>query len=203
MKFGDKRNIGKVEQEWNSSISFTPQSNTRKLINALLSEADRIDETLQDVYDEQHIDTASGKSLEQFGKLVNTPRKQGESDTKYRTRVKAEFAQSLTGTNFDAFVEFVTTVINTDINNFDILTRYKQDPASVVISANPEVYQSVELTTTEIADLLDGGVPAGHTVQVREGGTLRVKEDGEFDTAEKGLTSDNIDTGGTLAADVV
>jgi hypothetical protein len=155
------------------------------------------------VYHDHHIDTASGESLEQFGKLVNTPRKENEPDDKYRTRIKAEFAQAKTDTNFDSFVEFCTTVLNSDIENFDFDTNYGGNPATVVVSTDPTVYESVSLSSTEVVDILDGGVPAGHEVQVQERGTFRLKTDGDIDNATKGLTSDSISTGGTLAADIV
>lgn len=199
----DGRNIGTAVNEWDSGIGFGPHSNTYKLVRALLSEADRIDDDLEHIYDEHHINSADGESLDKFGALVNAPRKEGESDNKYRTRIKAEYAKARTNTDFDSFIEFTTTVLNTSFENFDLLTPYNQNSATVTVSADPSVYEKVNLTVTEIADILGGGVPAGHEVTVQEKGTFRLKSDGEFDTAENGLTADNIETGGTLAADVV
>lgn len=199
----DGRNISTAQQEWDSGISFGPRSNTYRLMRALLSEAERVDEDLDSVYHSHHIQNATGKELEQFGKLVNAPRNSGEPDDKYRTRIKAEFAQAKTNTDYDSFVEFTATVLGTDISNLEFITNYAGNPATVVVSADADVYDSVSLTPQEISDLLGGGVPAGHEVAAEEAGTFILKADGDGDTAENGLTSDSISTGGTLAADLI
>lgn len=199
----DGRNIKTAEQEWDSGITFSPHSNTYHLMRALLSEAERIDDNIKEVYHAHHIDSAEGKELEEFGKLVNTPRNSDEPDSKYRARIKAEFAQSKTDTDFDAFVEFVATVLDTDVSNITFITGYEQRPANVTVSADQEVYNNISFTGEEIADLLGGGVPAGHEVSARIRGTFILKEDGDLNTPENGLTSDSINTGGTLAADIV
>lgn len=199
----DGSNISTATRNWDSAIDFGNSSNTYKLVRALLSQAERIDDDLHEVYHSQHIDTAEGEALEQFGRLVNAPRKENEPDDKYRTRIKAEFAQAKTDTDFDSFVEFCSTILNVGASNFDFTTNYDGNPATIVVSADPSIYESRALTATEIADLLGGAVPAGHEVQVQERGTFRLKADGDTDDADKGLTSDSITTGGTLAADIV
>lgn len=198
----DGRNIGTATREWDSGIAFNPRSNTYKLVQALLSQANRLDDSIDEVYHAHHIETAEGKELEQFGKLVNTPRKSGEPDDKYRTRVKAQFAQAKTHTDFDSFVQFCTSVLGTDVDNLEFVTNYSADPATVVLRADSAIFDAVSLTASEVVDILGGGVPAGHAVKVQESGTFRLKSDGDSDDASMGLTSDSMNTGGTLAADL-
>ena len=199
----DNRNTTKAAQEWDSAIDFAPDSNAYGLVDALLSEADETDDILGKVYHAHQIETAQGKELDQFGKLVNVQRKSGESDAKYRVRIKAEFAQSRTGTTFNDFVEFAASTLGTDIQNIDVRTDYERLPAVVTVFASPQTYEENALASAELADILSGGVPAGHEVNAQGSGTLRLKSDGEQDEASKGLTSDSIETGGTLAADLV
>lgn len=199
----DGRNISTATQEWDSAIDFGTSSNTYRLVRALLSQAERVDDDLESVYHSQHIDTATGEELEQFGALVNAPRKSGEPDSKYRTRIKAEFAQAKTDTNFDSFVEFCATILGTNISNLEFTTNYSGNPATVTLRANPDVFDAVSLTAPEVVDIIGGGVPAGHEVAVQETGTFRLKADGDTNNADKGLTSDSISTGGTLAADLL
>jgi len=198
----DGRNISTAVRNWDSSVEFGKSSNTYSLVKALLQQAERIDDDLRDVYHDHHIETATGEALDQFGSLVNAPRKSNEPDSKYRTRIKAEFAQAKTNTDFDSFVEFCATILGTDISNLGFITNYPGNPATVTVSADPAVYNSVSLTASEISDLLGGAVPAGHEVQAQERGTFRLKSDGDVDDASRGLTSDSITTGGTLAADI-
>lgn len=199
----DERNIREAQGSWESGIEFGKGSNTYKLMAALLSAADEIDSDLEDIYDSQHIDTAEGKDLDKFGNLVNLNRNQGEPDAKYRARIKAEFAQAKSAATWDDFVEFAATVLSTNVQNIEFSTNYDGNPATVVVSADPAVYDSAALTAAELDDVLGGGVAAGHEVQVQEAGTFRLKSDGDTDTAANGLTSDSISTGGTLAADIV
>lgn len=199
----DGRNIAEADAEWKSGIAFTSQSNTYKLVKALLSEADRIDGELEEIYDQTHINTATGKNLEKIGDLVDVNRQTGEGDGKYRARIKGNFRASTTGTTYNDFSEFVATVLNTDIDNLNFLTSYDAEPATVTVNADPSIYQNTVLTAQDIVSIVEQGVPAGHAVNLTEGGTFRLKEDGDIDDPSKGLTSDSISTGGTLAEDLL
>lgn len=201
----DGRNIREAEDEWdNDGITFHSTSNVHSLVGALLSEADRIDDDLTDTYEAQHINDATGEALDEWGTLVQTPRNTGESDASYRARIKARARIGNMNSTFDEFTEFAAEVLETDIDNLFFDTPYvPPEEAEVQISADPSVYSGVNLTGSEAQDILDDAVPAGHEVQLFEGGTFRLKEDGEADDPALGLTSDSISTGGTLAEDVV
>jgi hypothetical protein len=198
----DERNIRYAEQNWDTALAFTDGSNTHTLFTALLSAYDSVDDDIESLYKQTHINSATGAELDQFGELVNVERKSNESDAKYRARIKATFRSSTMGATFDQFSEFVAVVLETDIDNIRFLTPYERKPATVEVSANSEIYEALDLTNEDVIELLDGGVPAGHRVEVFEGGTFRLKSDGDGDDPQKGLTSDSIETGGTVRADL-
>ncbi len=198
----NERNIRYAEKNWDSALAFTDGSNTHTLIEALLSAYNSVDDEIESLYKQTHINSATGAELDQFGELVNVERKSNESDAKYRARIKATFRSSTMGSTFDQFTEFVSVVLNTDIDNIRFLTPYKRFPATVDVSANTEIYDALNLTTQDVIELLERGVPAGHKVRVFEEGTFRLKSDGDGDDPSKGLTSDNIETGGTLLQDL-
>lgn len=202
-EFSDRRNISEAGNAWESGIAFGPGTNTYRLMDSLLTEMNRIDDSLEDIYEQHHIDSATGRDLSKIGDLVNVPRETGEGDERYRARIKAIFRAATIGTNYDEFVEFVASVLDTDIDNIEFLTSYGARPATVDVSAESEVYDSVNLTPTDLRELLGGGVPAGHEVRIIEGGTFRLKADGDTDQPEQGLTSDAISSGGTLAGDLI
>lgn len=199
----DNQNIKEAEAVWDSGIEFASGSNTHRLMRALLSQADRMDDDLEEIYEQHHINSATREELDAFGKLVNVKRKSGEPDDKYRSRIKATFRASTIGTTFDQFTEFCATVIDTDIDNLNFTTPYDNNPATVVVGADSDVYDNATLTPTEVQTLLESGVPAGHAVSIVEGGTFRLKSDGDTDDPDKGLTSDSISSGGTLSEDLV
>jgi len=199
----DDRNIAEADSEWDSGIAFSPGNNTYALMRALLTEADRIDSDLEDIYDQHHVNTATGDDLEKIGDLVNVRRQTGESDNRYRSRIKGKFRAATTDTTFDQFVEFTASVLSTEISNVEFLTSYGARPATVGVATDSSVYDSLSLSASNLADLLDDGVPAGHRVRVLERGTFRLKQDGDTDDPDQGLTGDRISTGGTLAADLI
>jgi hypothetical protein len=196
------RNITEAEQQWESAIDFSPRSNTYKLFRALLSVSERIDNDLEEIYEQTHINSATGSELDQFGELVDVDRETGEGDDRYRARIKAAFRASTIGTTFDQFTEFAATVLNTNLSNLNFATQYKADPGTVRVGASPEVYDQLNITEQDAKELLGRGVPAGHEVIILEGGTFRLKADGDTDDPSKGLTADDITSGGTLAEDL-
>ena len=198
----DKRNIKTAEREWDSSIDFAPTSNTNNLVETLLEPLETFDDEVKSVYDEQHINTATGRHLEKIGDLVNVTRQSNETDATLRARIKAKFRSATTATTFDEFTEFVAAVLESNIENFEFVTEYRSTP-TVQVYASPQVYDAVDLTTTEISPILGSGVPAGHEVQVLEGGTFRLKSDTQDFDPERGLTSDSYDNGGTLATELI
>lgn len=196
----DNRNIRTAESEWDSGIAFADGSNTHRLIKALLEEYERVDDDINNIYHNHHINSATGQSLDKFGELVQIDRETGESDSRYRARIKAAFRVGNIGTTFDEFSQFSSAILNTDIDNLTFIEDY---PGKVTVSAPTAVYDNTELTDTDVVQILSEAVPAGHTVTAVEGGTFRLKSDGAGDDADKGLTSDSISTGGTLATDLV
>jgi hypothetical protein len=199
----DDRNISEAVAEWDSAIEFAPESTMYRLVDALLAEADRVDEDLEEIYEQQHIASATGDDLDQFGRLVDVDRETGESDDKYRARIKAAFRASTISATWDEYVEFAASVLSTDVDNLNFRTNYGGLPANVNVGAQSDVYEALDLTSEEVAELLGRGVPAGHEVTLLVGGTFRLNADGENDDASAGLTADGIDTGGTLAEDLV
>lgn len=202
MHINKQRNIRTAEDEWDSAIDFADGSNTHRLVETLLTVFDETDEDIEEIYKQTHINTATGRELDQYGELVDTERKYNESDDKYRARIKASFRAATIGTTFEQFTEFVAVVLNTNIDNLRFLTPYERNPATVDVSANASVYNDSNLTNQDVINLLERGVPAGHEVRVFEAGTFRLKSDGDGDDPAKGVTSDAIETGGTLRADL-
>lgn len=200
----DDRNLTTAEREWdNEGISFNDNTNTYKLVRALLAPADRIDADLEAIKDAHHIDTATGKQLDKIGRLVNLRRKNNGSDEKYRARLKVQFRVGNIGTTFDAFSEFSSSLLDTDIDNIFFTFDFDSNAATVDVSADPEIYDNADITRDEARDFLGRAVPAGHNVRVFNGGTFRLKSDGDTDDPSLGLTSDSMDDGGTLASEIL
>ena len=271
----DERNIREAEQSWDYALTFNTESNNKKLFQVFSSLLDEFDCDIGEIYNAQHINSATGYDLNKYGQLVNVDRKSEEinsdeyiygspfgdtlesdetftvestekyfiqqdttingllevngevlsqgsfdgsgvisgsgsvvgdadvfSENKFRARIKATFRASTIGTTFDQFVEFTSSVLTTDFANIDFLTSYDASPATVTVRANEAVFNSVGFSASDVDNLLNEGVPAGHSVNVEVSGTFELKSDGDTDDPDKGLTSDSIETGGTLTEDL-
>jgi len=272
----DERNIREAEQSWDYALTFNTGSNNKKLFQVFSSLLDEFDCDIGEIYNAQHINSATGYDLNKYGQLVNVNRKSeeinsdeyiygfpfgdtlesdetftvkstekyfiqqdttingllevngevlsqesfdgsgvisgsgsvvGDDDTvfsedKFRARIKATFRASTIGTTFDQFVEFTASILTTDFDNIDFLTSYDATPATVIVRANEAVFNSVGFSASDVDNLLNEGVPAGHSVNVEVSGTFELKSDGQTDDADNGLTADGIQTGGTLTEDL-
>jgi len=195
------RNINDAISEWDIPPTIQPESNNYDLLRGLLQSVDEVDESAELIYNAHHVNTAAGDDLDEIGKFVGVKRQSNEVDSRYRTRIKARFRAATIEPTTDNFTEFVAAILATDISNFTILRE--QFRPEVTVSAQGNVWESNDLTAQTLVELLEDGVPAGHAVNVQEQGTFRLKVDGEIDDPDQGLTSDSIETGGTLASDLI
>lgn len=196
-------NFSKTITSWdNEGIAFYRGSNTYKLMNALVGVLDRLSMNTEQVLSSHHIRTAHGRELDNLGQTVNVRRLEGESDDKYRLRIQTEFRlNSIEGT-FDEVAEFIIVLLNSSADNVIFDQRFDADPAVLYVSAQADIYDNTPLTRQEIIDLAGRVVSAGHEIKLEESGTFILKADGDPNDPNKGLTSDVISTGGTLAADI-
>jgi len=201
LNFADDRNVKDGVSEWDIPPTVQKESNNYSLLRGLFQSVDEVDESLEIIYDGHHINTASGEDLDEIGKFVGVDRESNESDSRYRTRIKARFRAATIEPTTDNFTEFVAAILATDIDNFTILRE--QFRPEVTVSAQGDVWESRNLNVQTLVELLEDGVPAGHAVNVQEQGTFRLKVDGEVNDPDQGLTSDSIETGGTLASDLI
>jgi len=74
----DKRNIREAEQSWDYALTFNTESNNKKLFQVFSSLLDEFDCDIGEIYNAQHINSATGYDLNKYGQLVNVNRKSEE-----------------------------------------------------------------------------------------------------------------------------
>jgi len=105
------RNLPFAVREWDSVATIEDGSNNRSLVRSLLESTDNIDESLARIYSDHHINTSTGEALDRIGDFVGVPRQTNETDTRYRTRIKANFRAGTIEPTTDNFTEFVITLL--------------------------------------------------------------------------------------------
>ena len=200
--------INKIESQWdNRGIAFYPGSNMYKLMDAITSEGDRQLEEAHTISRANKIRTAKGDLLDKFGFAVNLPRQTGESDDRYRIRIQLRYRiNSIEGT-MDEIAQFAAAMVGVSPDNISFETRFDAAPATLFISAQGKVWDNSVLSREEIEEFAEQVVSAGHRVILEEAGTFLLTSDEllieQGNLLEHGLTSDTIETGGTLAADII
>ena len=197
-----------IEEAWdNRGIAFHTSSNTYKLLSAIASEHERVRDTYNILDTINKIGTAEGRALDKLGFAVNLPRQTGEGDDRYRKRIILRYRlNSIEGT-MDEIAQFTAAMVGVSSENIRFENRFDAAPATLFISAQGEVWDNSVLSREGIEEFAGQVVSAGHRVILEEAGTFLLTSDQllneQGNLSEHGLTSDAIETGGTLAADIV
>jgi hypothetical protein len=153
--------------------------------------------------DARHINHASGEHLTDLGTDIGIPRRGGESDDKYRARIKSTIIAAQSRGTADDVIDAAAGIVETDAERIELDTRYDTDPATVFVYIKTADLDDTLLTAQEVETLLGDAVFAGHRVRVRTQGTtvFRVTDDASTNDPDNGLTSDSVSTGGELVSD--
>lgn len=192
-----------IEAFENDALRVHPSTNLYRLLDALTEIDDVHDADLQDLFDAVHLDTATGQQLDEIAKGAQIRRKQGESDDKFRQRIRTEFRASTTGTTFDETVRFLSVMLDTDVKNVQLSDDDSEPQLLLVELFGEDINESV-LTESEIVQYTKRVLSTCADTSVRSRGTFMLTSDatGQVDVATHGLTVDGKDVGGTLTRDL-
>ena len=146
-----------------------------------------------------HINSARDVSLDKFGELVNLPRKQGETDVEYRTRIKTTFRASTTGTTINETIEFIANILQTDTEYVTLKRQTTSEPV-LTLTVDNSALERLSVTTETFVGLVNQVIPSSHRIDVIGRGTLTVRGAAQENDASKGLVSPGESGGGTLSS---
>jgi len=163
------------------------------------SEFGRLGDSLETVYAEQHIATATNSSLDKFGQLLGVTRKAGESDVKFRARIRAIFAASIDSSTHTEIVELFATILNVSVEDIDLDYNISEEPVAVMSIPSNAIEQSA-LNVIDISELANVVVAASHRVDVVEEGSFAMRGVEDENDPSKGLIAAGGTGGGTLSS---
>jgi len=163
------------------------------------SEFGRLGDSLETVYAEQHIATATNSSLDKFGQLLGVTRKTGESDVKFRARIRAIFAASIDSATHTEIVELFATILSIPVTNISLEYDISEEPVAIM-SLPTDAIEDSTLNVTDISELVNAVVAASHRIDVVEQGSFTVRAADETNDPSKGLIAAGETGGGTLAS---
>lgn len=155
-------------------------------VGAYTTELTAIDDTVEELYNQRFIESATGRELEKIGAEIGITRQSGETDDDFRFRTllrKVIAASDGTADNIEKVLDVafgedalegisVTAEPSLPVTNFNIPSNYLND---------------IPMTQTEFEDELERAFPAGHGVNVTEGTVWYLGESGAEGLGQGGL----------------
>lgn len=175
-------NIRTILDNWdNVAINiYNDENNSRQVLESLLYILEKpggFDSSIGEVLDSRHINTAEGKELDKIGEIGDISRKSGESDDKYRARIKAKLVSGNSSATFDDVVNFTSSILGIKTSELGIKNEFQDKAVAVVIGIASDAFEDTNLTEKEVLEILNTLVSAGHTTILNiTSGTFKLKE---------------------------
>ena len=224
----DTKTLQYAAQSWpNEGIPLSRDSNLYTLLDVLSQPYEETDETgiliegttiidettiveyespygklgtyIETVDNNIHVNTATKASLEKFGELVGVSRRTNETHLSYRIRIKTAFRGGTTGTTLNDTLQFISTLLDVDVEQIGI-ERVSADEPLIVVRIDGQALDSLEISQTDFISLINEVIPASHRIDVVQRGTFRVRGAAETNDPSKGLIAAGETDGGTLAS---
>jgi hypothetical protein len=157
-------NVGKFNAEWDLRSIDTKEQPTAALIALLLTENSRLDATVDEVFKQQHIESATDSSLDLLSKEVGAERKKRENDEHLRKRVLSRSATRTFSTTGSDVSDLVGLIF--DERGGEITIGVLPDKPVLQVTAPQTVVDEHILTQSEIEELLNDGVSSSYNAVV-------------------------------------
>lgn len=178
-----------------------------KLLDPVGRTFDKLKDDIRDAENATTVQNAETKDqLKEKAKLVDLPPKTDEPVEKYRRRVIAEFQTATSEGTLGNIFENTSTLL--DIDKEKIKYIENEENGLILLEIPSQSIDSVPITDTEFANIIDKHVAAGYRINLRLGGTLTYitptmynNDDHDATKGYDGLDSngDPKDNGGTYA----
>jgi|GEM_PF-1887654 len=165
---------------------YDPEEQTwSALLTALANEFDDHEQTLDDVFVEKFIDSATGEQLNKIASLFEMERRGSETVAAFRARVKTGLRAQLTSATVDEIKEVAALLLSADTSEIILEERFTFGAAQFYLDVG-EVISGEDISEAEFINIISSVVAAGVGV-----GILVQKSPTEsFGFADTGTVSD-------------
>jgi len=187
---------------------YDPEEQTwSALLTALANEFDDHEQTLDDVFVEKFIDSATGEQLNKIASLFEMERRGSETVAAFRARVKTGLRAQFTSATVDEIKEVAALLLSADTSEIILEERFTFGAAQFYLDVG-EVISGEDISEAEFINIISSVVAAGVGVgilahgqpesdtlvlddtQVVGRGVDRVEETESFGFADTGTVSD-------------
>lgn len=190
-------------EHWdNEGIPY--RQGNRRLAGALGEQKSHIFRQIDFAQESMHIRTAGGEQLDRIGQTIGLRRRSGEGDELYRARIIGTHAAGRSQGTTNDIIETTATILGVDTDRVRLDTQYDTDPATVYVLIQNEDIDDTVLEPSDIKDILESSVIAGHDIVVQrtQDDPFTVRGDLQTNDPALGLTSDTLSSGGALVEDL-
>jgi len=140
---------------------YDPEEQTwSALLTALANEFDDHEQTLDDVFVEKFIDSATGEQLNKIASLFEMERRGSETVAAFRARVKTGLRAQLTSATVDEIKEVAALLLSADTSEIILEERFTFGAAQFYLDVG-EVISGEDISEAEFINTISSVVAAG------------------------------------------
>ena len=140
---------------------YDPEEQTwSALLTALANEFDDHEQTLDDVFVEKFIDSATGEQLNKIASLFEMERRGSETVAAFRARVKTGLRAQLTSATVDEIKEVAALLLSADTSEIILEERFTFGAAQFYLDVG-EVISGEDISEAEFINIISSVVAAG------------------------------------------
>jgi len=140
---------------------YDPEEQTwSALLTALANEFDDHEQTLDDVFVEKFIDSATGEQLNKIASLFEMERRASETVAAFRARVKTGLRAQLTSATVDEIKEVAALLLSADTSEIILEERFTFGAAQFYLDVG-EVISGEDISEAEFINIISSVVAAG------------------------------------------
>lgn len=176
-------------------------SNNYKFLKVSADECDEINTTISDIQDAHFIDSATEKSLEYIGVLLQTPRETGETDAHYRARLKVMWYRYISSGTIQQIKNIIMALLSVGGNRIDINEDFTTRYADFDIWVFLQDLTAAGVTADELKEILGQVKAAGVSLYIYKYGTFECRTATDPNDPTRGYddVSHSNPSGGTYA----
>lgn len=192
--------VERLTSPYNKNVN----SNNWKLLKLAGDEADGIKVTISDIQNAHFINTAAGASLEKIGSLLQTPRETGESDSKYRARLKTMWQKYIGSATIQDIKTNIATILNVAESRINLTEDFSTAYAHFKVQVYAADLTAGGITAPELKDFIGAIKSAGVSTEILQDGTFEARGAADPNDSTKGYNDiANTNPGGGTYAGVL
>ncbi len=159
------------------AFSKEKNNNIEKLLSMSADELDEIESVTEDLDTETNIDSATGENLRRISRLFDLYKESGESDDKFRSRIISVGSTTMSNGTSEEVRQALSRILGTDRNLIDM---NEAGDASVEFSVLLSDLDKIDLTDSELSEIIDNILGAGIRADVLINGTFTYRSVDDF-----------------------